>query len=174
MNSRIRNGMTVQMISTVVFSWNWTAWWPIDFRWWYSDQNIVPNTPMKMTTQIQKIRWCRLMMSVAIGVAGGWKFHSHAANAPPDANNENRTAKPTHRRTASPIRLPMLSPITMRRFWRPRSPWHAGIARGKNARQRRRARCRRQMLARIEWSSPHETELVEHVGTETRRRLTRD
>jgi hypothetical protein len=32
MNSRMRNGMTVQTISTVVFSWNWCASCPTDFR----------------------------------------------------------------------------------------------------------------------------------------------
>ena len=32
MNSRIRNGMTVQITSTVVFSWNCAARCPTDFR----------------------------------------------------------------------------------------------------------------------------------------------
>ena len=32
MKRRIRNGITVQTISTVVFSWNWCASWPTDFR----------------------------------------------------------------------------------------------------------------------------------------------
>jgi hypothetical protein len=68
---------------------------------------------MKMTTQIQKISECRSMIDAAIGVAGGWKFHYHAASAPPDANSDNRTAKPIHRRTRSLTRSPMLSPITL-------------------------------------------------------------
>ena len=29
---RMKNGMIVQMISTVVFSWNCSALWPTDFR----------------------------------------------------------------------------------------------------------------------------------------------
>jgi hypothetical protein len=32
MNSRIRNGITVHTTSTSVFSWNWAALWPTDFR----------------------------------------------------------------------------------------------------------------------------------------------
>ncbi len=30
---RMKNGTIVQMISTVVFSWNGTALWPTDLRW---------------------------------------------------------------------------------------------------------------------------------------------
>ncbi len=30
--TRMMAGITVQMISTVVFSWNWAATWPFDLR----------------------------------------------------------------------------------------------------------------------------------------------
>ena len=42
------------------------------------------------------------MISSAIGVAGGWKFHSHAANAVPDASSEQasgNTQTPTQRKS---------------------------------------------------------------------------
>ena len=52
---RIRNGITVQTISTVVFSWNCTALCPTDLRCLKIEKNITPKTAQKMITHIQKM-----------------------------------------------------------------------------------------------------------------------
>src|SRR3989454_1493220 len=48
---RISAGIAVQSISTVVCSWNSSAWWPFDLRCAYTDQNMKPNTPTKRSEE---------------------------------------------------------------------------------------------------------------------------
>ena len=56
---RITNGTTVQMISMVVFSWNYATFTPRLLRCANTDQNIAPNTTTKMPTHTQRMPKCR-------------------------------------------------------------------------------------------------------------------
>ena len=55
MPMRITNGMTVQMISTVVFSWNCSALCPTDLRCLTIEYAMAPNTTTKMPKIIHMI-----------------------------------------------------------------------------------------------------------------------
>ena len=57
--TRISAGIAVQSISTVVCSWNSSAWWPFDLRCAYTDQNMKPNTPTKIAAHRTITYSCR-------------------------------------------------------------------------------------------------------------------
>lgn len=48
--------MTAQTISTVMFSWNGSAWRPADLRCLMMAQVIAPNTTMKIKTMAHVIK----------------------------------------------------------------------------------------------------------------------
>src|SRR4051812_50143862 len=71
MDTRTTSGISVQMISTVVFSWNCAACAPCDRRCLKIDQNIAPNTMKKIAMQTYITPQWGGEGSNAVGEAGG-------------------------------------------------------------------------------------------------------
>ena len=58
MPTRMRNGITVHITSTAVFSWNCSARCPTDLRCFQIAYSMAPKTNTKMTAQIARMMLC--------------------------------------------------------------------------------------------------------------------
>ena len=78
----INKGITVQMISTVVLSWNEAGLCPSDFLCLTMEYNITPKTTTKITRQMIIMNQCNQWISSMILVTGAAKFNCLTAGPP--------------------------------------------------------------------------------------------